>query len=131
MSLNLNFDSPIKNKSLSSWEDYAHKLARRFPNHILFLNILESWYIALRILVQTWEEDEELVLNWLKINGSFDAKQFLSNETYRIDYIEKLSENPSKFSKVGCLKAQLLEKKSSSDQASEPLFLYSNELLHT
>jgi hypothetical protein len=31
--------------------------------------VLEVWYVALRMLVQSWEEEEQLVLQWLVINN--------------------------------------------------------------
>ena len=39
-----------------------------FPRKAL-LALLEIWYVALRLLVQTWEEEEQLVLCWLEMHA--------------------------------------------------------------
>lgn len=59
---------------LVTWEDYAHRMKRMSilgdPMHKLY-NFLEIWYVALRMVVQTWEEEEQLVKQWLDIQKGF------------------------------------------------------------
>lgn len=108
------FESPLKKVSLCSWENFAYKLAVTFPEKNRFLYLLETWYVALRILVQTWEEEEELILNWLVMSDAFLAKQFLSTNSsgsQELNELERLSNNPFNMSKIACLKGQLIEKK--------------------
>ncbi len=62
------FESPLANKKLNSWEEYAHRMKNDAvvgsPMEIL-LQFLEVWYVALRIVVQSWEEEQQLVWLWL------------------------------------------------------------------
>lgn len=62
------FESPLGNKKLNSWEDYAHRMKNDAvigsSMQILF-QFLEVWYVALRIVVQSWEEEQQLVWLWL------------------------------------------------------------------
>lgn len=62
------FASPLGNRKLNSWEDHAHKMKNDAvigsPMQVLF-QFLEVWYVALRIIVQSWEEEEQLVKLWL------------------------------------------------------------------
>ncbi len=63
-----NFESPLDNKKLNSWEDYAHRMKNDAvigsPMQILY-QFLEVWYVALRMVVQSWEEEQQLVWLWL------------------------------------------------------------------
>lgn len=63
------FVSPLAKAKLSAWEEFAHSCCESLPKKNalgrVFFRALESWYVALRILVQTWEEDEVLALQWL------------------------------------------------------------------
>ena len=52
------FRSPLTNASLHSWGDYAHT---RTPVNILYQE-LEHWYEALKLLVVSWEEAEDLAV---------------------------------------------------------------------
>lgn len=110
------FKSPLIEMSLSTWEKYAYDLIKSHPNNADFLYMLETWYVALRILVQTWEEEQELVLLWLKMSNSFGAIEFLAKNECGLGLNEaqtlrRSSENDFNLSKVGCLKEQLLQKK--------------------
>ena len=59
------FKSPLSQIKLSSWEDHAYRMRRHScldsPLQILYA-LLEIWYVALRMIVQSWEEEEQLVL---------------------------------------------------------------------
>ena len=98
---------------LSAWETHAHKLAQQLPQHAEFFGHLETWFVALRVLVTTWEEEEELVLHWLCCRGSSpsDIAGVLGTEQMALNTLRDRLENPANLSKVACLKAQLLEKK--------------------
>ena len=67
------FKSPLSNCKLKAWEEAAHDKANDYPFHCL-PKLLESWYVALRILAQTWEEDEEIVLQWLSCRDAFNVE---------------------------------------------------------
>lgn len=65
------FKSPLlSGNKFNDWEDYAYQ-KRRYVCDTLpvfhFLYRLEDWYVALRVLIQTWEEDELLVMHWLSL----------------------------------------------------------------
>jgi len=106
------FKSPLNNISLSSWEKYAFELVKTNPALGTFLCVLESWYVALRLLVQTWEEEQEVVLLWLTINDAFRPLQFLRKSALKeAKTLENSSRNETHFTKVGRLKEQLLQKK--------------------
>lgn len=66
------FESPLGNKKLNSWEEYAHRMKNEAtigsPMQLLF-SFLEVWYVALRIVVQSWEEEQQLVWLWLIFKG--------------------------------------------------------------
>ena len=70
------FESPLTQVKLSSWEDYAHRMKRSslLDSKIqLLYTVLEVWYVALRMIVQSWEEEEQLVLQWLIINNGLQT----------------------------------------------------------
>ena len=70
------FVSPLGNKKLNSWEDYAHRMKNLSvigsPMQLLF-QFLEVWYVALRIVVQSWEEEQQLVWLWLIFHGGLNT----------------------------------------------------------
>ena len=110
------FSSPLRTERLSSWEDYAHKLCKCNPSKAHLLMHLENWYVALRIIVQTWEEEIELVLNWLKSCNALGAEnQLLQVPDVAVaaafQDIKRMITNEANLSKVAALKSQLLEKK--------------------
>ena len=57
------FKSPLTSASLKSWGAYANKRVRISPLYVK----LESWYEALRILVVSWEEAEDLCIMFLRM----------------------------------------------------------------
>jgi len=76
------FKSPLEKIKLSAWEEYAYKMKCRSVQgsamQALF-HFLEVWYVALRMVVQSWEEEEKLVLQWLMINGGFHKEGWFSS----------------------------------------------------
>ena len=68
--------------------------------------------MALRLLVTSWEEHEELVLQWLRCENALDITlpTTAAGASALIELRERL-EDTATLSKVACLKAQLLEKK--------------------
>jgi len=112
------FESPLKKPSLSAWETYANQLTRRknLAAQRPFFELLENWYVAMRILITTWEEQEELALHWLHCQAAFvPVLGFLVSQDGAVAAMEKLMsrfelEERSQLSKVACLRAQLLEK---------------------
>lgn len=111
------FCSPLRKQSLSTWEAHAHQLTKhkKLRAHEVVFTDLENWYVALRLLVTTWEEQEELVLHWLRCQNAFDIKLPTSLVTASaaasaLSTLQARLEDPAKVSKIACLKAQLLEK---------------------
>ena len=75
------FKSPLRLIKLSTWEDYTHRMNANSLTgsalQILF-GCLEVWYVALRMVVQSWEEEEQLVLQWLIINEGLHIEGWFS-----------------------------------------------------
>lgn len=66
------FKSPLGQIQLTSWEDFAHKMTKKHVGALSVLyQLLEIWYVALRMVCQSWEEEEQLVIQWLVINDGF------------------------------------------------------------
>eukprot|EP00934_Nitzschia_sp_Nitz4_P003036 Nitzschia sp. Nitz4//scaffold159_size51929//3928//5796//NITZ4_006871-RA/size51929-processed-gene-0.49-mRNA-1//-1//CDS//3329537550//3026//frame0 len=99
------FLSPLKQVRLSSWEEYAHELARKKRLQPTF-RLLEVWYVALRVLVQTWEEEELLVMQWLKMENALSGVS-----CPEADGIRRLIEQPENFYKFGRLRFHLQSQK--------------------
>lgn len=75
------FETPLGTIKLSTWEDYAYKMKRRSRKGSIMVEmyrLLEVWYVALRMIVQSWEEEEQLVLQWLIINDGFHKEGWFS-----------------------------------------------------
>ena len=75
------FKSPLGQIKLSTWEDYAHKMKSRSRTGSalqMLYGYLETWYVALRMVVQSWEEEQQLVLQWLIINEGFHIEGWFS-----------------------------------------------------
>ena len=112
------FGSPLEKPSLSAWETYANQLAnnKKLDAQRPFFELLENWYVALRLLVTTWEEQEELVWHWLRLQGALAAvSDYLVSQDCAAAALQKLTsrfefEERSQLSKVACLRAQLLQK---------------------
>jgi len=71
------FKSPLGQIKLATWEDYAYrKKCRSRSGSVMqaLYGFLEIWYVALRMVVQSWEEEEQLVLQWLIINEGFHSE---------------------------------------------------------
>lgn len=110
-----NFASPLMSVKLTSWEEYAHKLAKanliKCPVNCIFFKMLEIWYVALRLLIQSWEENEQLVLLWLKSQNGFVVEDhWIPKLGSRIKYVERLSLNDYNLMKVGALREHLRTK---------------------
>jgi hypothetical protein len=106
------FESPLKKAKLSSWEDCASKLQKTKPHfRSLFLQ-LESWYVGLKLLVVTWEEEEPLMMQWLTSSGAFEIRpEFSLPLRSKIEQLQQLASNSLNFTKLAALCGQLLEKK--------------------
>lgn len=80
------FKSPLASSSLKSWEGYAHTLAQQYKHEEAFFWQLENWYVALRLLVTTWEEEQELIISWLRTSSAFSVQTCLPTlETPGVD----------------------------------------------
>jgi hypothetical protein len=108
----VHFESPLKNSKLSSWEDCASKLQMANQHLRSFFLQLESWYVGLKLLVVTWEEEEPLMMQWLKSTGAFELMPgFSLTLRTEIDRIQQLASNSLNSTKLNSLCRQLLEKK--------------------
>ncbi len=76
------FESPLGNKKLNSWEEYSHRLSNHNDAVIgssiqVVCQFLEIWYVALRMIVQSWEEEQQLVFLWLtECNSGLQKQQW-------------------------------------------------------
>ena len=105
------FESPLSNGKLSSWEDYAYKLRRKCSVGHDFFASLEYWYVALRVLVQTWEEEVQIVLQWLKMNNAMARLPPSLQDDPSVKRIRSHLENEHNLYKLGCLRSQISAKK--------------------
>lgn len=106
------FESPLSQSKLSSWQDCASKLQKANQHLRSFFLQLESWYVGLKLLVVTWEEEEPLMMQWLKSTGAFELMpEFSFPLRTKIDRIQQLASNSLNFTKLNSLCEQLLEKK--------------------
>lgn len=104
------FVSPLEKSSLSSWDNYAHAIGSKNHRFSSFFHKLECWYVALRVLVMSWEEEEQLVMQWLKMNDAFNIPTF----TPTISAFHELRDmvlNPNNQYKLSCLHSHLVRKK--------------------
>ena len=111
------FISPLSKQSLASWETHAHELTKQMKHgdHKAVFSHLESWYVGLRLLVTTWEEQEELVLQWLRCQNALCVSLpshlgTAAAAASALGDLRALLIDPANVSKVACLKSQLLEK---------------------
>lgn len=104
------FRSPLQKTKLASWAEYAHNLKLESTGEKLveLMSHLETWYTALRLLVLSWEEDEELVLQWLKMSNGFAVHCNVPS----ITNLKGRAEYSDNFFKLGRLQHHLVEKKS-------------------
>ena len=107
------FVSPLSKPKLVSWEEYAHKMA--LSTGILVFRVLQVWYTALRLLVQSWEEEEVLAMQWLKQNDAFSTLGTVA------DVVRSQCENPDSFYKLGRLRYHLIQKKKNKSNAFQCL----------
>jgi ERCC4-related helicase len=112
ISLHVNFCSPLQHQQLSSWAEYASKFKRKYDDHAEFFQKLEDWYVGLKLLVVTWEEEEPLTMQWLILS---DALKVLTDYTsplvQQVGMVEQLASNKANYMKLNVLCDQLLEKK--------------------
>jgi superfamily II DNA/RNA helicase len=110
-SLNVGFQSPLSKSKLASWEDYASKFKTKYPSLLDFFQLLENWYVGLKLLVVTWEEEEPLTMSWLASSDALTVFPDFNPALKKFLQIEKLASNAMNFMKLNCLCEQLLEKK--------------------
>jgi len=112
------FRSPLNQIKLAAWEEYAFQMSRKSskgsPRQNLY-DLLEIWYVALRMVVQSWEEEEQLVLQWLLINSGFHNEGWFSyNLTISLESVERLLSSDAhtiKSQKISSLRMILTDKK--------------------
>lgn len=100
------FQSPLHKSKLSSWEEYAYRMAPSDGETVF--RVLHHWYVGLRLLVQTWEEERHLVLLWLQMNNAFDVSVQESQEQFW--YLKNQARNPTDFLKMDRLRFHLKQK---------------------
>jgi len=110
------FESPLDKMKLATWEDYAYRMkwksVKGSTMQILY-GFLEIWYVALRMVVQSWEEEEQLVLQWLIINEGFCKEGWFSPKLESsLNGVERLCTSRSiQSEKLQSLTANLIEKR--------------------
>jgi hypothetical protein len=105
------FISPLSKSKLISWEDHAykHRLQADTALSINVFRLLGVWYTAIRLLVQSWEEDEVLVLQWLQLNDALTSAVQPGGADIRA--IQKACQAPYSFYKLGRLRFHLIKKR--------------------
>ena len=106
------FRSPLSSAKLSSWELYAYTLRRSSTGagHDLFAS-LECWYVALRVLIQTWEEECQIVIQWLKMNSAIAHLPHSLQQEPSVTRLRSHLENEDNLRKLGSLQSQIHAKK--------------------
>jgi superfamily II DNA or RNA helicase len=94
-----------------SWGVYAHQRAQVTGLGALY-GALESCYEALRILVNTWEEGEDLVVQFLRMMNICDPVRdsFYSSSTHAV-VISFFAEKPTSYERFDRLVETLAEKR--------------------
>ena len=90
---------------LESWEEDAHAMAISRPWNTQILKLPETWYTGPCLLVRTWEEEEPLVMQRLKMRGAFNGL-----DCPEAEQIKMTAENPDSFYKLGRLHYHLIQK---------------------
>lgn len=71
------FESPLDEIRLGRWAEIAYKKKKQAPigsAAAIIFKLLEVWYVALRLVCQSWEEEEQFVLQWLLIQDGFQIE---------------------------------------------------------
>ena len=106
------FASPLNKARVSIWEDCPSKYQARYPSHSVILLKLEHWYVGLKLLVVTWEEEIPLTLRWLLSTRAVeDSSEFPTLLRDKFSHIRQLASNALNFPKLNLLTDQLLAKK--------------------
>lgn len=71
------FETPLSEIRLGRWAETAFK--KKLQSHpgsaeAILYKMLEVWYVALRLVCQSWEEEEQFVLQWLLIQDGFQIE---------------------------------------------------------
>jgi ERCC4-related helicase len=91
-----NFKSPLERKPISQWESYAHNYAKHATREAKpVISELVHWYGALKLLVISWEGDECLAVEFLRMttvaqNYSTEATEFFAHMPQRGPRLEQL-----------------------------------------
>ena len=112
------FVSPLDKAKLSSWEEYAFKFDSRATTgreqnncSVSIFQCLELWYTSLRLLVQSWEEDEQLVLQWLAMNDAITvANTFVDSSKAELKSLEENANDDLASFKTSRLEHHLIDK---------------------
>jgi ERCC4-related helicase len=105
------FVSPLAKKKLSKWESYAHKLSKMYAETEDFFSSLECWYVAVRVLVQTWEEECEIALQWLKMSNAMARLPHSMQQASSVLCMEQCMQQDQHHTKLSCLECQIKLKK--------------------
>ena len=101
------FTSPLHKLKLSSWAEYTRQLSASRNSNLL--KVLQHWYVGLRLLVQTWEEEQALVLAWLSMNNAFKVN--IHDSAASFHYLKSLATNQANFLKLNRLHFHLKGKR--------------------
>ena len=71
------FESPSNDIRLGRWAEAAYRKKVKAPPGSAaetIYKLLEVWYVALRLVCQSWEEEVQFVLQWLIIQDGFQIE---------------------------------------------------------
>ncbi|KAI2498285.1 Double-stranded RNA binding motif [Fragilaria crotonensis] len=105
------FQSPLPKSTLSKWEGYANELSKIHTLTEGLFASLECWYVAARVLVQTWEEEDQIVLHWLKMNNAIARLPTALQQAPSVVRMQLQMENEHHQSKLSSLQSQIMLKK--------------------
>lgn len=88
-SSDLDFRSPLDSASLRTWGEYAHARAERSVAY----QELEHWYEALKLLVISWEEGDDMAVLFLRMMvGGNNGDAFLDAQSTTFDRFEDMAD---------------------------------------
>lgn len=105
------FSSPLSSCSLISWGVFANRRTKRIPGD----SLLETWYEAVRIVVSSWEEGEDLATTFLRMMLPTESTAAAAMPSYYspatcVLVAKFFAERPTKFERFERLLGVLQEK---------------------
>lgn len=103
------FQSPLLKSGKFLWEKHAKKYRDDYSRHADTFQLLENWYVGLRLLIISWEEEVPLTMQWLVQSKSLEVKpEFQAELKAKLNVVK--GQLTQRVPKLECLKEQLLAK---------------------